>query len=209
MSASCCQAPPPRGNATYRRVLWIALAANAAMFLVEVAASAISGSSALAADAADFLGDAVNYGASLAAIAFGGAWISRVAFAKGIGMALYGAGVLAYASWRALIGTPPEPITMGAVALAALAVNVGVAALLYRYREGDANMRSVWLCSRNDAIGNVAVLIAAAAVFGTGSVWPDVVVAATLAALGLTSGRAVIAQARLELRAAEASLPPR
>ncbi len=209
MRASCCQTPPPHKNATYRRILWIALVANAAMFVVEFAASAVSGSSALAADAADFLGDAVNYGASLAAIAFGGAWISRVALAKGIGMALYGAGVLAYASWRTLIGAPPEAVTMGVVALAALTVNLGVAALLYRYREGDANMRSVWLCSRNDAIGNLAVLAAAAAVAASGSVWPDVAVAVILAVLGLTSGGAVIAQARLELRAAQASLPPR
>jgi Co/Zn/Cd efflux system component len=116
-------------------------------------------------------------------------------------MAVYGVGVLGYAAWRAWLGTPPEPLTMGAVGLLALAVNVGVAALLFRFREGDANMRSVWLCTRNDVIANLAVLAAAAGVFGTGTVWPDVGVAVLLAILGLSSGRTVIAQARAELQA--------
>jgi Co/Zn/Cd efflux system component len=180
-------------------VLWIALSANFAMFLVELAASWWSGSSALAADAADFLGDSANYALSLGALALGGIWITRVALLKGGAMSAYGIGVLAYASWRAWLGIPPEPLTMGVVGLLALCVNFGVAALLFRFREGDANMRSVWLCSRNDVIANVAVLAAAAGVFGTGTVWPDVGVATILALLGLTSGRTVIRQARSEL----------
>jgi Co/Zn/Cd efflux system component len=171
------------------------------MFFVELTASLLSGSSALAADAADFLGDATNYGLSLAALAAGGAWLSRVAMLKGAGMALYGAGVLGYAAWRAWLGTPPEALTMGAVGLLALAVNFSVAALLFRFREGDANMRSVWLCTRNDVIANLAVLAGAAGVWGTGTVWPDVGVAALLAILGLSAGRTVIAQARAELQA--------
>ena len=202
MSASCCNVPPPPGrNLSYRRVLWIALLANLAMFGIELAASWSSGSSALAADAADFLGDSANYALSLGALALGGAWISRVALMKGSAMALYGVGVLAYAGWRAWLGSPPEPLIMGVVGLLALAVNCGVAALLFRFREGDANMRSVWLCTRNDVIANLAVLVAAAGVFGTGTVWPDVGVAALLAILGLSSGRIVIAQARAELHA--------
>jgi Co/Zn/Cd efflux system component len=200
MGQACCNPTPPRGI-SYRRVLWIALAANASMFFVEVIASALSGSSALAADAADFLGDSANYALSLGAIAMGGAWISRVALLKGTAMSAYGVAVLAYASWRAWLGVPPEPIVMGAVGVVALVVNVGIAALLYRFRDGDANMRSVWLCTRNDVIANLAVLAAAAGVFGTGSVWPDVAVAAMLALLGLSSGRIVIRQARAELRA--------
>ena len=175
--------------------------ANAAMFLIEFAASLWSGSSALAADAADFLGDSANYALSLGALAMGGAWISRVALLKGTAMSVYGVGVLAYASWRAWLGVPPEAVSMGAVGLLALLVNCSIAALLYRFREGDANMRSVWLCTRNDVIANLAVLAAAAGVFGTGSVWPDVAVAAMLALLGLSSGRIVIRQARAELRA--------
>jgi Co/Zn/Cd efflux system component len=186
---------------SYRRVLWVALVANVAMFLVEIVAAAWSGSSALAADAADFLGDSANYALSLGAIALGGAWTSRVALLKGAAMSVYGIAVLAYAGWRAWLGVAPEPLTMGVVGMLALAVNFGVAAMLYRFREGDANMRSVWLCTRNDVIANILVLIAAAGVFGTGTVWPDVAVAAFLAFLGLSSGRIVIRQARAELGA--------
>lgn len=201
MSDACCNVPPPPTDLSYRRVLWIALCANAVMFCIELAASVFSGSSALAADAADFLGDAANYALSLGALALGGTWISRVALLKGAVMAGYGVAVLAYAAWRAWLGTPPEPLTMGAVGLLALTVNFGIAALLFRFREGDANMRSVWLCTRNDVIGNVAVLAAAAGVFGTGTVWPDIAVATVLAVLGLMAGRAVIRQARAELHA--------
>lgn len=204
MSDACCNAPsPPSGGGSYRRVLWIALCANALMFAVELVAAWSSGSSALAADAADFLGDSANYGLSLGAIAIGGAWVSRVALAKGIAMSLYGVAVIAYAAWRAWIGTPPEPLLMGGIGLLALSVNITVAALLFRFRDGDANMRSVWLCTRNDVVGNIAVLAAALGVFGTGSVWPDVMVAAILATLGLTSGSAIIRDARAELAVIE------
>lgn len=199
MSQDCCNPTLPR-DISYRRVLWIALFANVGMFLIEVVAAAFSGSSALAADAADFLGDSANYALSLGALALGGAWISRVALLKGAAMSAYGVAVLAYAGWRAWLGVPPEPLTMGVVGTLALLVNLGVAVLLYRFRDGDANMRSVWLCTRNDVIANLAVLAAAAGVFGTGSVWPDVAVAAMLALLGLSSGRIVIQQARAELR---------
>jgi Co/Zn/Cd efflux system component len=201
VSDACCNVPPPPTGISYRRVLWIALLANVVMFLVEIVAAAWSGSSALAADALDFLGDSANYALSLGALAAGGLWISRVALLKGAAMSLYGLAVLAYAGWRAWLGVPPEAITMGVVGVLALAVNFGVALLLYRFREGDANMRSVWLCTRNDVIANMLVLVAAAGVFGTGTVWPDVAVAAILAVLGLTSGSSVIRQARAELGA--------
>ena len=201
MSDACCTPPPPSADRSYRRILWIALFANLAMFAVELVASVWSGSTALAADAADFLGDSANYALSLGAIALGGAWVSRVALLKGAAMSVYGIAVLAYAGWRAWLGVPPEPVTMGVVGALALAVNFSVAALLYHFREGDANMRSVWLCTRNDVIANLAVLVAAAGVFGTGTVWPDVAVAAMLALLGLSSGRIVIRHARAELSA--------
>lgn len=197
MSDACCT---PKGI-SYPRVLWIALIANAAMFLVEVVAAAWSGSSALAADAGDFLGDSANYALSLGAIALGGAWISRVALLKGAVMSVYGIAVLGYAAWRIWLGVAPEPITMGVVGVLALLVNLGVAALLYRFRDGDANMQSVWLCTRNDVIANIAVLVAAAGVVGTGTLWPDVAVAAMLAALGVSSGRVVLRRARAELGA--------
>lgn len=202
MSDACCHVPPPpRDSQSYRRVLWIALVANLAMFGVELVASFFSGSTALAADAADFLGDSANYALSLGALAAGGAWLSRVALLKGAAMSVYGIAVLAYAGWRAWLGVAPDPLTMGVVGALALSVNFAVAALLYRFREGDANMRSVWLCTRNDVIANILVLIAAAGVFGTGTVWPDVGVAAVLAVLGLSSGRIVMRQARAELHA--------
>lgn len=199
MSAQCCGPGAGQIQARYQRVLWIALGANLAMFCVELVASLFSGSSSLAADALDFLGDSANYAASLGAIALGGLWTSRVALVKGLAMLGFGIAVLAYAGWRATLGVPPEPITMGVVAVAALGVNFAVAVLLFRFRDGDANMRSVWLCTRNDVIANVAVIAAAIGVFGTGSLWPDFAVAVVLAALGISSGGAVIAQARGEL----------
>jgi len=196
MSEHCCGADVlPR----YRRVLWIALSANLLMFLVELAASATSGSSSLAADALDFLGDSANYAASLGALALGGLWTSRVALLKSVAMFGFGIGVLGYATWRAVLGVAPEPITMGAVALVALGVNFGVAVLLFRFRKGDANMRSVWLCTRNDVVANCAVIAAAIGVFGTGSLWPDFAVATVLAVLGITAGGTVLTQARAEL----------
>jgi Co/Zn/Cd efflux system component len=197
---SGCAGLPPGGTRRFRRVLWIALVANAAMFFVEAGASWTAQSTALLADAVDFLGDAANYGVSLLALAAGAVWRSRVALAKGWTMAAYGVAVLLVAGWNVWRGASPEPVTMALVAFLALSVNVTVAALLYAFREGDANMRSVWLCSRNDAIGNVAVMLAAAGVFGTGTLWPDVAVALVLGVLGLSAGRSVIVHARDELK---------
>jgi Co/Zn/Cd efflux system component len=201
---SCCEggcaSAQPGTTRRFRRVLWIALIANAAMFFVEAGASWTAQSSALLADAVDFLGDAANYGVSLAALAAVAVWRSRVALAKGWTMAAYGVAVLVVAGWNVWRGASPEPMTMALVAFLALVVNGTVAALLYAFREGDANMRSVWLCSRNDAIGNVAVMLAAAGVFGTGTLWPDVAVALVLGVLGLSAGRSVIVQARGELK---------
>jgi Co/Zn/Cd efflux system component len=170
------------------------------MFFVEIAGGLQSGSVSLLADAADFAGDAANYGLSLAVLSMGLAWRARAAWVKGVTMGTYGVLVLAKAAWAAAMGTPPEPMTMGAVALLALAVNVGVALMLYAFRNGDANMRSVWLCSRNDAIGNVAVAIAALGVFGTGTAWPDLLVAGVMATLALSASVAVIRQASVELK---------
>src|SRR5215204_5833352 len=126
MSQQCCPAPTPANGISYRRVLWIALFANLAMFAVELVASVYSGSTALAADAADFLGDSANYALSLGALAVGGGWLSRVALLKGAAMSIYGVAVLTYAAWRAWLGVPPEPLTMGIVGTLALAVNFGI-----------------------------------------------------------------------------------
>jgi len=190
------EGPVPPG---YRRVLWIALAVNAAMFLVEIGAGISAGSVALLADAIDFFGDAANAGLSLAVLAMGAVARARAALFKAASMVLFGAAVLVRTVWAALGGEPPEPLTMGAIGTLALLANLGVAILLYAYREGDANMRSVWLCTRNDAIGNGAVLLAALGVFGTGTRWPDLLVAAVMAGLALSAGLSVVRQARREL----------
>lgn len=202
MSANCCAAPASNINndPAYRKALWIALAVNAAMFLIEVGAGAFSGSAALLADAVDFFGDAANYGVSLAVLALAPIWRSRTALLKGITMGAFGLFVLGKTLWNAASGITPEPLTMGIVALLALCANVGVAVMLYRFRGGDANMRSVWLCSRNDAIGNVAVMIAALGVFGTGKGWPDLAVAAILGLLAISAATTVIKQSMIELK---------
>lgn len=199
MSADCCPPHPPAADPAYRRVLALALVLNAAMFFVELAAGVAAGSSSLLADAVDFAGDASNYALSLGALILMPAWRPRVALFKGLCMGAYGVLVLAITAWHVQRGTLPAAAAMGAVALLALLVNVGVAALLYRYRQGDADMRSVWLCSRNDAIANVAIMIAAAGVIGSGSGWPDWLVALLLASLALTSAVSVVRQARREI----------
>lgn len=183
----------------YRRVLWVALWLNAAMFFVEMIGGWGAHSSALLADAVDFAGDAGNYALGLYALSLGTVWRSRTAWLKGATMAGYGAIVLAVTLWRLAQGVLPEPATMGVIGLLALAVNLGVAVLLYAYRNGDAQMRSVWLCSRNDAIGNVAVMLAAAGVFGTGQAWPDLMVACLMSLLAMRSGWAVLRAAQHEL----------
>lgn len=185
----------------YRKVLWIALAVNALMFAVEIAAGLRSGSVSLLADAIDFFGDAANYAVTLAVLSLAAVWRARAALVKAASMLAFGLVVLAKAAWATTQGVPPEAMTMGIVGALALAANLGVAAVLYAYREGDANMRGVWLCTRNDAIGNIAVMLAALGVFGTGTSWPDLGVAVVMAGLAISAGWSVIGQARKELAA--------
>lgn len=184
----------------YRRVLWAALIINAVMFLVEIWGGSLASSVSLLADSADFLGDAANYAISLLVLPMGLMWRARAAMLKGLSMGIFGFFVLAKVTWDFFHGTTPEPLTMSLIALLALVANLSVALLLYAYREGDANMRSVWLCSRNDAIGNVAVMLAAFAVFITGSNWPDLIVAVGMASLAILSAVSVVRQAGHELR---------
>ena len=204
MSAHCCDHDAPKLDAIvnlarYRKILWIALAVNAAMFLVEIVAGVQSGSLSLLADAVDFAGDAMNYAVSLAVLASALAWRARAAMLKAVSMMGFGLYVLGAALWSMWYGGVPLATTMGAIALLALVANIAVAWMLYAFREGDANMRSVWLCSRNDAIGNLAVFIAALGVFGTASAWPDLAVASLMGALALHGGWTVLQQARGEL----------
>jgi len=204
MSACCaggCASDKPPVDPKYRRILWIALVVNAVMFGVELFSGWMAGSVSLLADAVDFFGDAANYGVSLFVLGMAAVWRPRTALIKGMTMAAYGMFVLGAAAWHVASGTVPEHMTMGTIGALALLANLLVAVLLFAYRNGDSDMRSVWLCTRNDVIGNFAVLLAALGVFGTGSGWPDIVVAAVMGLLGLTSARSVIAQARTELKA--------
>lgn len=203
MSAHCCPAPAaPTVDPRYRRALWVALVVNAGMFMAEIVAAWSSGSVSLLADAIDFFGDAANYALSLAVVGMGLAVRSKAAMFKAACMVGFGVFVLGQALWKAQAGVPPEAVTMGAVGFAALAANLGVALMLYRFRGGDADMRSVWICSRNDALGNAAVMLAALGVFGTGTAWPDLLVATVMALLALAGGTTVFRQARVEMRAA-------
>ena len=198
---NCSSASQPP-DARYRRVLWVALVLNGSMFLTEIIAGLAAGSAALQADAVDFLSDAANYGISLSVIGLALVWRARAALVKGASMGLLGLWVAGNTLWHAITGTLPQAEVMGVVGILALLVNGGVAFLLYRYRAGDSNMRSVWICSRNDAIGNVAVLLAALGVFGTGTGWPDVIVASVMAALSLWGAGQIINHAWNELRTA-------
>lgn len=201
----CCPAPSPSASPAYRRVLWIALLVNAAMFVVEAAAGFAAGSVSLQADALDFFGDAANYALSLSVLTMALAWRARAALVKGVSMGLFGIWVIGAAAMNVLSGETPHAATMGVVGFLALAANIGVAVLLFRYREGDANMRSVWLCTRNDAIGNVMVMVAALGVFGTGTLWPDIAVAAVMASLALSAAVTTVRSALGELRTSVAS----
>lgn len=200
MFSSCCAPPPPLSDPLYRRALWIALVVNVTMFVVEIGAGWRSGSVSLLADAIDFFGDAVNYGLSLAVLSMALHVRAKTAVFKAACMAAFGVLVLGRAVWAWRTGIVPEASTMGVIATLAFVANGSVAVLLYRHRQGDANMRSVWICSRNDAVGNVAVGLAALGVFGTGTAWPDLLVAALMAALALTGAVTVLRHARTELR---------
>ncbi len=203
MAKKCCdsgcnsnQLLTPR----YRKILWIALIINFAMFIVEVLSGFNAHSVSLMADAIDFFGDAMNYGISLAVLSMSLMWRTRAALFKGLTMGAFGLFVLVSAVWSLTHGKVPEPYTMGVIGILALVANVSVAVMLYAYREGDANMQSVWLCSRNDAIGNVAVIFAALGVFGIGSAWPDLVVAVIMASLGISAAIHIIKKARAEMK---------
>lgn len=187
-------------SADYKRRLWLVIALNATMFVVEMSAGHAAKSQALQADALDFLGDALTYGLSLAVIGASVAVRTNAALVKGISLLLMGMWVFGATIWRVFFAAVPEAQIMGLVGLLALAVNLASVALLVRYKDGDANVRSVWLCSRNDAIGNVAVMLAAIGVWGTATGWPDLIVAIIMAALFLSSAFQIIRQAMDERR---------
>jgi Co/Zn/Cd efflux system component len=202
MSGHCHHHDAPT-TARLRRVLIIVLVVNAAMFGVEIFAGIAAQSVSLQADALDFLGDAATYAITLFVLTMSLRWRAGAALLKGVSMGLFGIFVLGMAVWQALNGTLPGFEVMGTIGFAALTANVFCALLLMRFREGDSNMRSVWLCSRNDAISNIAVMIAAAGVFASDTGWPDIAVAVVMAGLALTASWQVIRHALQELRGGE------
>ncbi len=206
-ACECAPAEAPKDDG-FRRALWIALAVNAAMFLAEAGSSIASGSAALLADAGDFFADAATYAITLMVLGMGAVARARAALIKGLSMGAIGVWVIASVGYKIATGAAPEPLIMGPVGALALLANLSVAVLLYRHRAGDANRESVWLCSRNDAIGNVAVLAAAGFVFLSDSYWPDVLVAGVMAYLELSAAWRITGRARTELRGARGAAAP-
>lgn len=200
MGARCCNHQPKFNgmSAGFKRALWAVIAINATMFVIEVVAGHLAGSQALKADALDFAGDTATYAISLAVIGMSLRTRALAALGKGISLLLMGLWVLGSTIWQVVILGMPQAEVMGVIGFIALAANLASVLLLLRCRNGDANVRSVWLCSRNDAIGNVAVMLAAVGVFGTGSAWPDLLVAGVISALFLTSSAQIIRQALAE-----------
>ncbi len=203
MSASCGHEHGFTGlSASYKRRLWLVIAINAGMFAVEMTAGQLAGSQALQADALDFFADAVTYAISLAVIGATLRVRAAAALAKGLSLLTMGIWVFGATIYRVFFLGVPEATVMGVVGFMALSANVASVLLLFRYKEGDANVRSVWLCSRNDAIGNVAVMLAALGVWGTSTGWPDVAVASVMAALFLSSATQILTAALREWRVA-------
>jgi Co/Zn/Cd efflux system component len=207
MSAACGHTHTFDGvSDDYKRRLWLVIAINAAMFATEMVAGAVAGSLAMWADALDFLADAATYGLSLAVIGMAVTLRARVALLKGASLSLMGMWVLGATLWQVFVTGVPRAEIMGAIGFLALVANIASVLILVRYKDGDANVRSVWLCSRNDAIGNAAVMLAALGVWGTATKWPDLIVAGFMATLFLTSSVQIVRQALAELRAAKAGV---
>jgi len=201
MSGSCCSGPEEKDlTETYRKVLWVVMGINAVMFVAETVAGHWGRSVSLQADALDFFGDAATYGITLLALAHGPRWRSGAALVKGAALGLFALWVSGSTVYHLIQGTLPSAGIMGGVGVVALTANVACAMLLFRFRDGDANMESVWLCSRNDVIANLAVIAAASGVWAAASGWPDLVVAAIIAGLGGSASVRIIRRALGELR---------
>ena len=201
--ASCCSAGVPTFDGMdprYKAILWIVIAVNGAMFLTEMIAGQLAGSQALKADALDFLADTVTYGLSLAVIGASLRTRATAALFKGVSLTLMAIWVFGSTVYQTLILGVPSAEVMGGIAFLALAANIGSVVLLRPYKDGDANVRSVWLCSRNDAIGNVIVMVAALGVWGTSTAWPDLAVAAVMAGIFLSSAVQILRQAWAEYK---------
>ncbi|MEQ8322031.1 MAG: cation transporter [Rhodospirillales bacterium] len=201
MSGGCCGSDAKFDGVSneFKRALWAVIAINGAMFFIEMAAGAFAGSKALQADALDFLGDTATYALSLYVIGMTLKVRATAALAKGLSLGAMGLWVFGSTAYQVLVLGVPTAEIMGGVGLLALTANLVSVWLLMRFKDGDANVRSVWLCSRNDAIGNVAVILAAVGVWLTGTAWPDLIVAGLMAGLFLWSSVQIIRQALAEL----------
>ena len=202
--ANCCEDKGCEITAlreNHGRVLWIVLVINAVMFLVEGSAGLFAHSTSLLADALDMLGDALVYGFSLFVLARSARWQAGAALAKGGFMLAFGLGVLGEAAYKVLYPIMPGVETMGVIGGVALAANLVCFFLLYRHRSDNLNMRSTWLCSRNDLMANVGVLAAAGGSFLLASRWPDIIVGCIIAGLFLSSAFSVLRQSVRALRA--------
>ena len=201
MAGQCCGADLKFDgmSASFKRALWIVIIINAVMFVVEMTAGFASSSQALKADALDFLGDTVTYGLSLYVIGMSVVWRARAALFKGASLAVMGLWVMGSTIYYTLHNSAPQAEIMSSIGALALVANLISVGILLKYRDGDSNVRSVWLCSRNDAIGNVAVILAAGGVWSTGTAWPDLIVAGIMASLFLWSAASIIRQARGEI----------
>jgi Co/Zn/Cd efflux system component len=206
MSSSCCdnECQESKTDPGYRRILWVALGINLLMFFVEIVASVVAGSVSLRADALDFLADALNYVIALAVIGSSLRWRASAALVKGGIMALFGLWVAGSIIANTLIRAMPEAEVIGAVGLVALVANVSVAALLYRHRASDSQAMSVWLCTRNDCIANIGVILAGIGVWISGTPWPDIGVAGIVAYLGVSSAVRIARRAIVEMRSSHA-----
>lgn len=203
MAKSCCGKSEFTGlDPAYKRILVIIIAINGVMFGVEMVAGWLAQSQALQADALDFIGDTLSYGISLWAIGKAASVRSNAAIFKGISLLLMSVWVFGSTGYRVFVMNNPEAFTMGAIAIAAFAANLTSVLLLVKYKDGDANVRSVWLCSRNDAISNLIVLVAASGVWVSGTAWPDLIVAGIMAGLFLSSAWQITAQALQEKKTA-------
>lgn len=200
MGAHCCDNVKFDGiDPVYKRILIAVIIINAVMFLIEMPMGFVGQSQALKADALDFLGDTLTYTISLLVIGKTMAMRAKVALIKGISLGIMGLWVLGSTLYNVFYMNEPAALIMGSVGVAALLANLISVLLLMRYKDGDANVRSVWICSRNDAIGNVMVMIAASGVWVSGTGWPDLIVAALMASLFISGAFTIIKQARHEM----------
>ena len=198
----CCDATSGEHgwDCRYRRILWVILLINAAMFIVEITSGLYAGSQSLLADALDFFGDAANYAISIYVLNKSITTRARASLIKGYTLGVFGLWIVGSTLYKALVTGMPQAEIMGVIGFMALIANVTCALLLYKYREGDSNRESVWVCSRNDAIGNIAVMLAAGGVFFTGTKWPDLLVAGIIATLALSGAWRIVKSARQELQ---------